>query len=56
MFENLNIRETTMSKFLNELKEFLTGLDEYDKKNIASFLAITCGILVILTFVRDIII
>ena len=42
-----------MNKFLTEIKEFLMNLDEYDKKNIASFLAITCGILVILTFVKD---
>ncbi len=45
-----------MSKFLIEIREFFKGLDEYDYKNIASFLAITCGILVILTFVRDTII
>jgi hypothetical protein len=42
-----------MNKFLKGIKEFLTGLDEYDYKNVASFLAITCGILVILTFIRD---
>jgi len=42
-----------MNKFLTEIKEFLMNLDEYDKKNVASFLAITCGILVILTFIKD---
>ena len=45
-----------MNKFITNLKEFLNGLDEYDYKNIASFLATTCGILVILCFIRDILI
>ena len=44
-----------MIRFITELKEFLMNLDEYDKKNIASFLSITAGIIVILCFIRDII-
>ena len=42
-----------MIKFITEIKNFLTNLDEYDKKNIASFLAITSGIIIILCFIRD---
>ena len=37
------------------IKKFLTDLDEYDKKNIASFLATTAGIIIILCFIRDLI-
>lgn len=43
-----------MIRFITELKEFLMNLDEYDKKNIATFLATTAGIIVILCFIRDI--
>jgi hypothetical protein len=42
-----------MNKFLTRIKKFLTDLDEYDKKNIASFLATTAGIIIILCFIRD---
>jgi len=45
-----------MIRFITELKEFLMNLDEYDKKNIASFLATTSGIIIILCFIRDVII
>ena len=44
-----------MIKFITEIKNFLMNLDEYDKKNIISFLSITAGIIVILCFIRDII-
>ena len=44
-----------MNKFITELKEFLMNLDEYDKKNVASFLATTAGIIIILCFIRDLI-
>jgi len=54
MFAPLNIRENNMIRFITELKEFLMNLDEYDKKNIATFLATTAGIIVILCFIRDI--
>jgi hypothetical protein len=44
-----------MIRFITEIKEFLMNLDEYDKKNIVSFLSITAGIIVILCFIRDVI-
>ena len=55
MFVTLNIKENYMSKFITEMKEFLRNIDDYDKKNVASFLATTAGIIIILCFIRDLI-
>ena len=44
-----------MIKFITEIKNFLMNLDDYDKKNVASFLATTAGIIIILCFIRDLI-